>query len=205
MAIEIIKHVLDLDKDIAIGIPLPMNNPAAGAFDSALGTTAGGYASGSVGGGGVFPLTYSTEAQAISNLKNLILTNKGERVMQPELGGDLRKMVFEPNTHTLKAKIEDILGKDIEYWLPYIIVDNIKAKQEYDTYTVKITLDFRVTEAGANRTITIFITPERSYAMEEKTREEFILKPEERGPGSPGQDASFVQDPMQGGYGASMY
>ena len=178
MAIEIIKHVLDLDNDIAVGIPLPMNNPAQGAFDSALGAGASGYASGSVGGGGVFPLTYSTEAQAISNLKNLILPNKGERIMQPELGGDLRKMVFEPNTHTLKAKIEDILGKDIEYWLPYIIVDNISADQEYDSYTVKIKLDFRVTEAGANRTITIFVTPERTFALDEKSQEQFILKPE---------------------------
>ncbi len=202
MAIEIVKHVLDLDKDIAVGIPLPMNHPGKGAQS---GQISGNYASGSLGGSGVFPLTYSTEAQAISNLKNLILTNKGERLMQPTLGGDLREMVFEPNTHRLKAKIEDILGKDIEYWLPYIIVDNISADQDYDAYSVKIKLDFKVTEVGANRTITILVTPERAYALEEKGSEEFVLRPQKKGTPGPGVQSFSGDSSAQGGYGASLY
>ena len=202
MAIEIVKHVLDLDKDIAIGIPLPMNHPGQGAQDSQI---SGNYASGSLGGSGVFPSTYSTEAQAISNLKNLILTNKGERIMQPTLGGDLRSLVFEPNTHKLKDKIQNILGKDIEYWLPYIVVDNISADQDFESYTVRIQLDFRVTEAGANRTIIILVTQERAFALEEKAREEFVLKPPTVGPRGPGEASFDNTSVAQGGYGASMY
>jgi phage baseplate assembly protein W len=203
MAIEVVRHTLDLDKDIAIGIPLPMNHPGKGAQENQI---SGNYASGSLGGSGVFPSTYSTEAQAISNLKNLILTNKGERIMQPTLGGDLRSLVFEPNTHRLKDKIENILGKDIEYWLPYIIVDNISADQDFDRYKVTIKLDFRVTEAGANRTITVLITPERAFILEEKQREEFILKPQETGFRPPSEERMMTGDSITpGGYGASMY
>ena len=106
----------------------------------------------------------------------------------------------------LKDKIENILGKDIEYWLPYIIVDNISADQDFDRYKVTIKLDFRVTEAGANRTITVLITPERAFILEEKQREEFILKPQETGFRPPSEERMMTGDSITpGGYGASMY
>ena len=59
--------------DRAVGVVLPFNKPADArtATQNAL--------SGSSGGGSLFVQSYTTEVQAISNLKNLLLTRKGER------------------------------------------------------------------------------------------------------------------------------
>ena len=45
---------------------------------------------------GIFPVNYTTLSQAKDNLRNLILTRKGERLMQPEFGCDVWKTLFEP-------------------------------------------------------------------------------------------------------------
>ena len=46
--------------------------------------------------GGAFAVNYTTLNQAKSNLINLILTKKGERLMQPEFGCDIWRILFEP-------------------------------------------------------------------------------------------------------------
>ena len=74
-----------------VGILLPMNKSAHGnnsEFNAVLGQSLTGslgqnYKDGVRSGGSVFALSYSTEEQALSNLKNLLATNRGERYMQP--------------------------------------------------------------------------------------------------------------------------
>jgi hypothetical protein len=62
---------LDLQKNIAIGVSLPFNTP------------------------GVFNSTYTTKDQIKSNLLNLLLTDIGERIMNPNFGTLLRRFLFE--------------------------------------------------------------------------------------------------------------
>jgi phage baseplate assembly protein W len=45
---------------------------------------------------GIFSVNYTTLSQAKDSLQNLILTRKGERLMQPEFGCDVWKLLFEP-------------------------------------------------------------------------------------------------------------
>ncbi len=52
--------------------------------------------------GGLFPITFTTRDQAISNLKNLLLTREGERLFLPTFGTNIQDVLFEPNFDTLK-------------------------------------------------------------------------------------------------------
>ena len=143
---------LDFEPDVAVGVGYPFNGGSLGRSDTQH------YASGSLGGHpGVFGLTYSTEEQAISNLKNLILTTRGERHKQPDFGCRLAFILFEPNTVEVESKLQDTLSEDIKYWLPYIIVDNIGVNRVPDHHTINVTLNFRVTEQGANKEIKIIV------------------------------------------------
>jgi phage baseplate assembly protein W len=55
-------------------------------------------------------------ATVMSSLKQLLLTNKGERAMRAEFGTDLRKAVFEPYDNDLKTSLEnDIKNAILEY------------------------------------------------------------------------------------------
>ena len=77
------------------------------------------------GNNGYFEVSYTTKEQIKSNIKSLLLTQKGERVMQPNFGSDLRKRLFEPITQDLDSIIEDNITEAINTWMPYVTVESI--------------------------------------------------------------------------------
>lgn len=58
----------------------------------------------------------------------LLLTNPGERVMNPTFGTPLRELVFEPNDTTLQLKARNMIINSIKKWEPRIAVKNIEVK-----------------------------------------------------------------------------
>jgi phage baseplate assembly protein W len=132
---------LDLKKNTAIGVMLPL------------------------GGDPLFKLSYTTEEQSISNLKNLLLTRKGERPFQPFFGTDVYSLLFEQMTDDLEDSLSNSLTEDIKYWLPYIIIDSINVNVNEDTNRINISLNYKVTENGANRNITMTITSQGSMTL----------------------------------------
>ncbi len=120
------KLVQDTKKfdDFAIGITLPIQ----------IGNTA-------------FNQSFKTAEQASSNIKNLLLTKKGERIMQPNFGSGLQELLFDFNDDALAGKIEDTVTLALENWLPYISVDQIDiaaSDLDKDNNTVNVSIKFRV-------------------------------------------------------------
>jgi len=113
----------------------------------------------------LFKLSYTTEEQAISNLKNLLLTRKGERPFQPLFGSDIYSLLFEQISENINNELEDSLRNDIKFWLPYIIVDDVNVDSKEDLNRVDISLRVRVTETGANTQITIFVTEQGNVSI----------------------------------------
>ena len=118
MAIEIRINPLDFEPDVAIGIDLPM-----------MASTGAG-----------FQLTYTTLDQAVANAKNLLLTDKGERIMQPDFGCDLKKTVFDNITDEIVAKIDKTIRTSFDYWLPYIFINELSVVPSADENRIHIGL-----------------------------------------------------------------
>jgi uncharacterized protein len=135
--------------DRAVGIVLPFNKPLDGRRESQ------NYSSGSINGTSVFVQSYTTEIQSISNLKNLLLTRKGERFMQPNFGTDIYNTIFEQNTDILRDELEESLTADIEFWLPYIQLTEIDVVGDIDNYALSIRIRYRVQNSNAERVIII--------------------------------------------------
>lgn len=120
------KPVKDLESfnDYAIGITLPLQ----------IGNVA-------------FNQSFTTLEQVRTNIKSLLLTKRGERVMQPNLGSGLNELVFDMNDDTLASDIEDTIVGTLQQWLPYVTVEEIDIEQTNelkDTNRINISLKFRI-------------------------------------------------------------
>lgn len=90
--------------------------------------------------GSQISLNYTTLDQAAANTKNLLLTNQGERIMQPLFGCNLHKIMFENQTDQLIDTITSVITAQMEYWLPYIFINNLSVTHSEDYNTVNINL-----------------------------------------------------------------
>lgn len=126
-------HPLDLEKNVGVGIPFPL------------------------GGTPIFRTTRTTEAQALSNLKNLLLTRKGERPFQPLFGTDVPSYLFENIDAEVVTNLESGLREDIKFWLPYINIADITVTSSPDTNSLSVSFTFSVGETGANQIIILDI------------------------------------------------
>ena len=99
-----------------------------------------------------FPLDHSQEGffyktktildQAKSNMRNLLLTSKGERVMQPEFGSTLTDVLFNQG-EDVENQIDEAIREAVSNWLPYIIINEINMFQQGNQ--VDVSIDFSVT------------------------------------------------------------
>lgn len=65
-----------------------------------------------------------------SSLRMLLLTEKGERVMEPDYGTSLRRLVFEPNTADLNGEIKQEIAQAISQWEPRAVLQSINVIQD---------------------------------------------------------------------------
>ena len=130
----------DLNPDVYIGLELPFARSRTG----------------------LFGLTKTTLEQAGHNIKNLLLTAKGERVMQPDFGSDLRALLFEQTDENIEERIEETILESISTWLPYISIQKIDIIQdESNLNLMKVDLDFSLNyEPDRFNTITLDIEGE---------------------------------------------
>lgn len=94
-----------------------------------------------------FGQTFQTSEQVKSNIKNLLLTKKGERILQPEFGSGLQELLFEPNVDDFEGRIEDTINESLEQWLPYVTAEeiNIDASDELrDNNRINVSVKFRI-------------------------------------------------------------
>jgi len=99
------------------------------------------------GSTGFFEQGFTTYEQAKSNLKNLLLTSKGERIMQPNFGTGLHSLLFEPLDGGFEEKLQTIITETVGYWLPYITIDEIDVEmtdEMKDRHQANMRIGFRV-------------------------------------------------------------
>ena len=68
--------------------------------------------------------------QTKSNLRNLLLTSKGERVFQPNFGSNLKSLLFEQITPISLENVENDIRESLSTWLPYVNVNNLVVVQD---------------------------------------------------------------------------
>ena len=131
-----------------------------------------------LGTGWSFPPTFSRYTYSVDmvsadqdireSLWILFSTSLGERIMLPQYGSQLWKMVFQNISTTLMTQLEDIVRQAVLYWEARIDVDEITVQPDATVAgLVLITVNYTIRRTNArNNLVYPFYIQEGTIPME---------------------------------------
>ena len=84
------------------------------------------------------------KAAIVQSITSLLLTKKGERPFQPELGCDIQDILFEPLDYGSSALIKREIVSVLERYEPRISVDNIRCSVDFDGNGYEVELFYTI-------------------------------------------------------------
>jgi len=90
-------------------------------------------------------------------LKNLILTNKGERLFQPTLGSDVQMSLFDNMNPATVKMIEQNVRSTINNFEPRVTLIDVEVIADPDNYKVQINISFYVRNVQEPVTVSVFL------------------------------------------------
>jgi phage baseplate assembly protein W len=124
---------LDLQPRKAIGVSLPFSGTA------------------------VFNSTYQSKDAIKANLINLLLTGRGERFLNPNLGAGLRSYLFENITEANLRRIKNETINTIEVYFPRVVVKEADVTSDPDLNSIIFYIKYQVSETDIQDEILINI------------------------------------------------
>ena len=116
-------YLVDRDEDVYIGLDFPLHRG-----DDRNGN---------------FASTFTTLEAVKVNATNLLQTELGERVMQPNLGVKLKQFLFEPFTEDIRMAIQNSIIDTFSIWLPFVTISTLDVgMSEANNNTLKIFVEF---------------------------------------------------------------
>ena len=127
---------LDLDNNKAIGVSIPFDGPA------------------------VFNSTFSTKDQLKSNLLNILLTEPGERVFNPNFGVGLRTYLFENFTdiESLQSRIRN----QIQRYAPQTDLVDVRINKDNNNHQLNVSIFYRVLADNTVDALQVNFSPDSS-------------------------------------------
>tara|TARA_R110000737_G_scaffold166392_1_gene193551 strand:- start:122 stop:538 length:417 start_codon:yes stop_codon:yes gene_type:complete len=91
---------------------------------------------------GVFFQSYTTKEQVKSNLINLLLTDRGERINQLEFGIGIKRLIFEQNVDQSQLKIR--IEEGIDQYIQEIELIDVEIKKDPNSHVLNIVISYRL-------------------------------------------------------------
>ena len=127
------KYPIDTEARRAVGFGFPLNGDA------------------------VFVPTFQTRDQIKANLVNYLLTNRGERVFNPNFGADLRNLLFENILDTTTEDLRERIQNDINSFFPEVQVKQVVFDNIPDSNTINFTLTYQIVLFGIEESVNILL------------------------------------------------
>ena len=104
-------------------------------------------------------LHYPSLAESVrQSIRIILLTRPGERLMRPNYGAGLERILHEPNTLTTRRQIRDLINDSLARWEPRILLDRVdvwEGEERPDTVRVEIVYRLRMTNQAQHVGITL--------------------------------------------------
>jgi len=127
------KYPIDSEARKAIGFSLPIN------------------------GNAVFNPTYQTKDQIKANLINYLLTNRGERVFNPNFGADLRSLLFNNIDNQTLDDLLYMIQNDISDYFPQVKITNLTFNNNPNNNTINFLMEYQIELTNIQDNINILL------------------------------------------------
>ena len=124
-------NVLDLRPSTGIGVALPFNTPA------------------------VFQTVYTTQEQLKYNLINFLLTDKRERIFNPNFGAGIRNKVFDQISQDTVDSLDLQIRAGVEAYFPNVRITQLTFNSKPDENLLTIQFSYIIKNSGISDNIII--------------------------------------------------
>jgi len=109
---------------------------------------------------GLYSMNKTALESIKQDLKMLLLTNPGERIMNPDYGVGIRQLLFSQNTTSLRSEISSRITNQVRKYMNFVVINNIRFEETegVETNSLYLVLDYSVPSAGANDTINLDVS-----------------------------------------------
>ena len=119
---------LDINRNVTIGVAFPLDEV------------------------NIFKGTETVREQVKSNLINVLLTEPGERVNEPNFGVGLKKILFEQQLN--REEIEEKINFQINFYIPEIQLISAEVGEIDDDHRVYLTISYQFKTDGSTDALT---------------------------------------------------
>lgn len=107
-----------------------------------------------------YELISSYQELVRQNLKNILLTNPGERIMDVNFGVGLNSFLFEQDNQILYSKITGKISEQVSKYLPYVKINDVVFNSNFnnpnlDKNFLSVKVLYRVIPLNSNASIEI--------------------------------------------------
>tara|TARA_Y100001938_G_C8080814_1_gene428939 strand:- start:2012 stop:2380 length:369 start_codon:yes stop_codon:yes gene_type:complete len=96
-----------------------------------------------------FTMLKTLDETVRQNLKMLILTNPGERVMEPDFGVGMQQYLFYNFSENIETQISERIKTQVARYMPSVIINNIRFYgNDPDTNSLSFAIEYYVPDIG---------------------------------------------------------
>lgn len=125
---------LDTQPSVGVGVALPFNAP------------------------GVFKTTYTTQESIKYNLINFFLTNKTERYLNINFGGNLRAFIFQQITEGNIEYLKQDIQSQLSLYFPNVIVESLDIDSIPNFNQINVILKYSIQDTGITDNLQLSFT-----------------------------------------------
>ena len=98
---------------------------------------------------------FINERAVARSIRNLLSTNRGERLYQPNIGSDLTSALFEPMSDGISTSISNLIYETLEQYEPRAKILKMKIIPNYDKNLYDVTMSFMIINSQEPFTLNI--------------------------------------------------
>lgn len=122
-------NTLDLKPSTGVGVALPFDSP------------------------GVFRTVYTTSEQLKYNIINFLLTDKRERIFNPDFGANIRRKLFEQLTNETIDELDSIIRTGMERYFPNVVLTQLNFIPNPNDNELRIQFSYTIRNTGESDTV----------------------------------------------------